>query len=93
MSLRSISPEACKLALEWTHTRLARRFKMLNVGINRASWRAKEGAGVRRGVGPYKEVVASADAAAWVRCSLEVVLSFNLLVRCVCPQSKLQGCS
>ena len=71
---RRIDAHAAKLALEWTRCRLARGFSMLDVDISRASWRAREGAGVRHSVGPYKEVVSGADAAPW-RATPETAVS------------------
>ncbi|CAE7609269.1 unnamed protein product, partial [Symbiodinium sp. CCMP2592] len=58
---REIPASASKLALEWTHRRLARGFNMLDVDISRASWRAREGAGVRRSVGPFKAAASHAQ--------------------------------
>ncbi|CAE7404196.1 UBP23 [Symbiodinium sp. CCMP2592] len=70
---RRIDAHAAKLALEWTHCRLARGFNMLDVDISRASWRAREGAGVRRSVGPYKEVVSGADAVLGVQVAVKLL--------------------
>ena len=64
-SSREISAHASKLALEWTHKRLARGFNMLDVDISRGSWRAREGADVRRAVGPYKQALSTSEAVSW----------------------------
>ena len=50
---------------------------MLDVDISRGSWRAREGASVRRSVGPFKEVVPAADVVAWQLCVQEESHTMN----------------
>ena len=56
-----LEDENIKLAMCWTGMRLARGYNVLDVEISRGSWRNREGAHVRKSVGPFAQLLSELE--------------------------------